>query len=131
MKDPIRRILRVSSSKPIAVRESCHNNASELPFQRLNNARTPRFPKQTSQETPTRRIQPAPKVGTMPPSLPQFSAARARSYIFRLPLFTRCIILVIALLWLVSLQSAWDVQQWGALIPKEIGLATSSSPSLS
>jgi GPI-anchor transamidase subunit GAA1 len=63
----------------------------------------------------------------MPPSLPQFSAARARSYIFRLPLFTRCIILVIVLLWLVSLQSAWDVQQWGALIPKEIGLATSSS----
>src|SRR3954447_16341517 len=25
----------------------------------------------------------------MPPSLPQFSAARMRSYIFRLPLFTR------------------------------------------
>jgi len=61
----------------------------------------------------------------MPPSLPQFSAARMRSYIFRLPLFTRCIIFVIVLLWLVSLQSAWDVQQWGALIPKEIGLATS------
>ncbi len=66
----------------------------------------------------------------MPPSLPQFSAARARSYIFRLPLFTRCIIFVIVILWLVSLQSAWDVQQWGALIPKEIGLATSSSSSL-
>ena len=63
----------------------------------------------------------------MPPSLPQFSAARARSYIFRLPLFTRCIILMIVLFWLVSLQSAWDLQQWGALIPKEIGLATSSS----
>jgi len=60
----------------------------------------------------------------MPPSLPQFSAARMRSYIFRLPLFTRCIIFVIVLLWLASLQSAWDVQQWGALIPKEIGLAT-------
>jgi glycosylphosphatidylinositol transamidase len=49
-----------------------------------------------------------------------------RSYIFRLPLFTRCIILVIVLLWLLSLQSAWDVQQWGSLIPDEIGLATSS-----
>jgi glycosylphosphatidylinositol transamidase len=63
----------------------------------------------------------------MPPSLPQFSAARMRSYLFRLPLFTRCIILVIIIFWLVSLQSAWDVAQWGALIPAEIGLATSSS----
>jgi len=63
----------------------------------------------------------------MAPSLPQFSAARFRSYIFRLPLFTRLMILAIVAFWLVSLQSLWDVQQWGALIPQEIGLSTSQS----
>ncbi|EPE25975.1 Rhomboid-like protein [Glarea lozoyensis ATCC 20868] len=60
----------------------------------------------------------------MAPSLPQFSAARMRSYVFRLPLFTRAIIAIITLLWLLSMQSVWNVQQWGALIPKEIGLAS-------
>jgi len=60
----------------------------------------------------------------MAPSLPQFSAARMRSYVFRLPLFTRLIILVIILLWIASYQSVWDVVQWGALIPDEIGLST-------
>ncbi|TVY71534.1 Rhomboid protein [Lachnellula suecica] len=60
----------------------------------------------------------------MAPSLPQFSAARMRSYIFRLPLFTRSIIFVIVLLWLLGMQSVWDVQAWGALIPEEIGLAS-------
>ena len=61
----------------------------------------------------------------MAPSLPQFSAARMRSYVFRLPLFTRAMIFVIIAFWVVSMQSVWDVQQWGALIPKEIGLSTS------
>ncbi|PBP19212.1 Rhomboid-like protein [Diplocarpon rosae] len=60
----------------------------------------------------------------MAPSLPQFSAVRMRSYIFRLPLFTRGIILVILLFWIASIQSVWDVQQWGALIPEEIGLSS-------
>jgi len=60
----------------------------------------------------------------MAPTLPQFSAARMRSYIFRLPLFTRGIILVIVALWILSLVPVLDVQQWGALIPKEIGLGT-------
>lgn len=58
----------------------------------------------------------------MAPSLPQFSAARMRSYVFRLPLFTRAMILVIVLLWIASY--VVDVQQWGALIPKEIGIST-------
>jgi glycosylphosphatidylinositol transamidase len=61
----------------------------------------------------------------MPPSLPQFSAARLRSYVLRLPLFTRAIILVIIVLWIAGMQTAWDIRQWGALIPKEIGIATS------
>lgn len=61
----------------------------------------------------------------MAPSLPQFSAARMRSYIFRVPLFTRGVVLVIIGVWIVSMQSVWDVQKWGALIPDEIGLSTS------
>lgn len=61
----------------------------------------------------------------MAPSLPQFSAARMRSYIFRLPLFTRSVIGVILLLWVVSYQRVFDLVQWGALIPKEIGIASS------
>ncbi|KAH8661414.1 hypothetical protein BGZ60DRAFT_413131 [Tricladium varicosporioides] len=60
----------------------------------------------------------------MAPSLPQFSAARMRSYIFRLPLFTRSIVVVILLLWVVGIQSAWNVREWGSLIPNEIGLGT-------
>lgn len=65
----------------------------------------------------------------MAPSLPQFSAARMRSYIFRLPLFTRAIIFVIVALWLASLLPVLDVQQWGSLIPKEIGISTCRYPS--
>jgi glycosylphosphatidylinositol transamidase len=64
----------------------------------------------------------------MAPSLPQFSAARMRSYIFRLPLFTRSVIAIIIILWIVSIQSVWNLQQWGALIPSEIGLSTSLYP---
>ncbi|KAL3426168.1 rhomboid protein 2 [Phlyctema vagabunda] len=60
----------------------------------------------------------------MPPTLPSFSASRMRSYVFRLPLLTRAVVLIIILLWLVSLAPVWDVQQWGALIPKEIGITS-------
>ncbi|CAG8954185.1 hypothetical protein HYFRA_00005805 [Hymenoscyphus fraxineus] len=60
----------------------------------------------------------------MAPSLPQFSAARMRSYVFRLPLFTRSIIGVILVLWVASYQGVFDLVQWGALIPKEIGIGT-------
>jgi len=60
----------------------------------------------------------------MAPTLPQFSVTRMRSYIFRLPLFTRLIILLIILFWIVSIQSIWDLQEWGSLIPKETGLST-------
>ncbi|KAK2739706.1 Glycosyl phosphatidyl inositol protein transamidase complex subunit [Onygenales sp. PD_40] len=57
------------------------------------------------------------------PPLP-FNPARLRSYILRLPLFTRCVLFAIIIFWLVGLPSIWDVAQWGALIPSEIGLAT-------
>jgi membrane associated rhomboid family serine protease len=49
-----------------------------------------------------------------------FSTLRARSYIFRLPLFTRGIIAVLALLWVLSVQSIWNVRAWGALIPDQV-----------
>jgi len=60
----------------------------------------------------------------MAPTFPQFNFARIRSYIFRLPLFTRLVIFIIGLFWIASVQSFWDVQKWGALIPKEIGLSS-------
>ncbi|CZT53241.1 related to GPI-anchor transamidase GAA1 [Rhynchosporium secalis] len=66
----------------------------------------------------------------MAPSLPQFSTVRFRSYIFRLPLCTRGIILIIGLFWVAGMQSVWDVQKWGALTPKEVGLSSSLCPSL-
>jgi membrane associated rhomboid family serine protease len=51
-----------------------------------------------------------------------FNTLRARSYILRLPLFTRIIILVLALFWGLSIQSIWDVKYWGALIPDQISI---------
>lgn len=58
------------------------------------------------------------------PSITTFNTSRARSYVFRLPLFTRLVMLAILVFWVVGLQSVWDVRQWGALIPKEMGLGT-------
>lgn len=58
------------------------------------------------------------------PNIPGFSTLRARSYVLRLPLFTRAIIFVIIVLWLVGIQSAWNLRQWGALIPDQINIFT-------
>ena len=63
----------------------------------------------------------------MPRSLPSFSPARFRTYVFRLPLFTRIILFLIFLFWILELQTAWNVTQWGALVPKEVDLGTSKS----
>ncbi|KAI9822893.1 MAG: putative rhomboid protease [Thelocarpon impressellum] len=60
----------------------------------------------------------------MAPSMPQFNPARMRSYVFRLPLFTRLVLLIVAVSWIVGIQSMWDIVQWGALIPKDVGLTT-------
>ncbi|KAJ0420192.1 Gaa1-like protein [Aspergillus carlsbadensis] len=57
------------------------------------------------------------------PPLP-FNPSRVRSYLLRLPLFTRLVVLVIILFWLLELQTVWSVVQWGSLIPDEIGLST-------
>ncbi|GAM36695.1 hypothetical protein TCE0_018r05986 [Talaromyces pinophilus] len=63
---------------------------------------------------------------SQPSALPAFSLniSPLRSYILRLPLFTRAVLLIIVAFWLLELQSVWDVVQWGALIPDEISIAT-------
>ena len=62
-------------------------------------------------------------------TLPTFNPIRLRSYLLRLPLFTRGAIIAILVFWIVELQTVWSVTEWGALIPKEIGLGTSGYPS--
>ncbi|KZF22980.1 hypothetical protein L228DRAFT_247412 [Xylona heveae TC161] len=57
-------------------------------------------------------------------ALPQFNPARIRSYLLRLPIFTRVALFAIIALWFLSILPLWDVQQWGALIPNEIHLST-------
>lgn len=57
-------------------------------------------------------------------SLPQFDARRVRSYLFRLPLCTRALLVVIIAFWIASLRLSW-FQQWAALIPNEMNLGTS------
>ncbi|KAJ5086916.1 hypothetical protein NUU61_008223 [Penicillium alfredii] len=57
------------------------------------------------------------------PPLP-FNPGRVRTYLVRLPLFTRLVLVVILAFWLLELQTLWSVVQWGALIPNEIGIGT-------
>lgn len=59
-------------------------------------------------------------------SLPSFSPQRLRSYILRLPLFTRACIVIITVFWILELQTVWSVEQWGSLTPKKIGLQSST-----
>lgn len=58
------------------------------------------------------------------PSIQQFNVARARSYVFRLPLFTRAMIVIILGLWILSVPRFWNLQQWGALIPSEVSFTS-------
>lgn len=63
------------------------------------------------------------------PTLQSFSAGRAKSYVYRLPLFTRLIILILVGTWAagVVLGAKWDIQAWGALVPDEVGLTSRES----
>lgn len=61
----------------------------------------------------------------MAPSLPSLDVRRFRSYLFRLPLFLRIVLVFIGIFWILELQQIWDVVKWGALIPKEINIGTS------
>lgn len=63
------------------------------------------------------------------PPLP-FNPSRVRSYILRLPLFTRLVLLAILAFWILELQTIWSVVQWGSLTPDEIGLGSSMSSTL-
>ncbi|KAJ5621700.1 hypothetical protein N7528_006483 [Penicillium herquei] len=57
------------------------------------------------------------------PPLP-FNPRQVRSYLLRLPLFTRLVLLVILAFWLLELQTIWSVVQWGSLTPDECNLGT-------
>ncbi|GKT39898.1 rhomboid-like protein 19 [Colletotrichum spaethianum] len=61
----------------------------------------------------------------MAPNVTSFSTLRARTYIFRLPLFTRIVLLIIVVAWIAGVQSAWDIRQWGALIPDQLSFTSS------
>ncbi len=63
------------------------------------------------------------------PAIQGFSALRARSYVLRLPLFTRAIAVIILFFWLLSLPSIWDVSSWGALIPDKVSFVSGMSRS--
>ena len=65
----------------------------------------------------------------MAPTLPQFNPARLRSYVFRIPLFTRIVLLIIILFWILEFQATWDIARWGALVPLEVNIGTSTSTS--
>ncbi|KAL8854045.1 MAG: hypothetical protein Q9221_001168 [Calogaya cf. arnoldii] len=60
----------------------------------------------------------------MAPTIPSLDVRRLRSYVFRLPLFTRIVLVFVVVFWILELQKVWNVVQWGALIPKEVNLRT-------
>jgi len=49
---------------------------------------------------------------------------RARSYVNRLPLFTRGVLVAIVAFWAVGVQSVWDLRAWGALVPDLVGFSS-------
>jgi membrane associated rhomboid family serine protease len=57
------------------------------------------------------------------PPLP-FNPSRVRSYLVRLPLFTRLVLLVILAFWLLEFQTIWSVVEWGSLTPDLINFGT-------
>ena len=58
------------------------------------------------------------------PNIQGFSTLRARSYVLRLPLFTRGLIVVITAFYFAGLLPLWDLRQWGALIPDQMNIFT-------
>ncbi|WYZ43041.1 hypothetical protein EsH8_VI_000740 [Colletotrichum jinshuiense] len=61
----------------------------------------------------------------MASNVTSFSTLRARSYIFRLPLFTRIVVFIIVAAWIAGIQSVWDLRKWGALIPDQLSFTSS------
>jgi hypothetical protein len=64
----------------------------------------------------------------MPPSTTTFNSWRLRSYLLRLPLFTRIVLVVIILAEIIGFQSVWDIRQWGALIPDQLSIFNGTFP---
>lgn len=58
------------------------------------------------------------------PNIQGFSTLRARSYVLRLPLFTRGLVVVITAFYFAGLLPLWDLRQWGALIPDQMNIFT-------
>lgn len=83
-------------------------------------ANTPR--RLSGPELPETRMAPP---AALPP-LP-FNPSRLRSYILRIPLFTRLVLLAIVAFGVLELQTLWSVVEWGSLTPNEIGLGSSMS----
>ena len=62
------------------------------------------------------------------PSLPRWNPARLRSYLLRLPLATRIVIVVTVFIWVFGMllsTAVWDVVAWGALVPEKVNLSSS------
>ena len=55
--------------------------------------------------------------------IPRWRSIRLRTSV---PLFTRCVLGAILAFWGLELQSAWNVVEWGGLIPSEVGLGSST-----
>ena len=47
--------------------------------------------------------------------------SRIRTYLLRLPLFTRFTVLAVLLFWILELQTVWSVIEWGSITPSKIG----------
>ena len=75
--------------------------------------------------TPARPA-PAPRISINSLPIPTrfIQPTRIRSYLFRLPLFTRLILLAIIAFWLLELQTVWSVTKWGWLEPSEVNFGT-------
>jgi hypothetical protein len=58
------------------------------------------------------------------PSFPQFNPTRIRSYIFRLPLFTRGLIVAILALWIATIPFPW-LREFAQLEPAKMDFTQS------
>lgn len=62
------------------------------------------------------------------PASTAFNPARStRSYLARLPLFTRVVASLIVALYLLDWLPFWDLRAWGGLIPSKLSFATRTS----
>jgi GPI-anchor transamidase subunit GAA1 len=66
--------------------------------------------------------QPPTNRGFSLPSLTALNPTRTRTYLLRLPLYTRLSALAIVALYILELQTVWSVIEWGSLKPSAIGL---------